>query len=161
MNVALLAPKIIFFLLVTLSVPAIAFDLGLGVSLVSPNGFTVKSFANHKRLKAYDGAIGWGDEELYLHGDYLMIQPTFYREGSILFDLYYGIGGRFIYRDEDNRSIADNDDEIRLGFRLPIGVSALFTSVDIEGFGEMSVTADLYPESSVDLHVTLGGRYYP
>ena len=129
-------------------------DLGVGVTLFDPSGLTMKKWLD--KTHAFDAAIGWGSEYVYLHANYLIHELAVVREGKVTLDLYYGIGGRFIDRDDNNK----NDDKQRLGIRIPGGAEVFFRSTRLGVFGEVALLLDLIEETSTGAGVSIGVRYY-
>ena len=69
-------------------------------------------------------------------------------EGSLPF--YYGIGGRIRFDEEDSR----------IGARIPLGLDYLFEGSRFDLFLELVPILDLAPETELNLNAGLGARYF-
>ncbi len=143
-NVAIFA---IGFILLATQVSK-AGDFGLGLILGNPTGFSGKYWLNNKN--AVDGALGWhlGDQSVQIHGDYLWHTFDVIKKSSFKFDLYYGIGARFV------------GPSGKFGVRGPIGLSHEFKNPDIETFVEFALDLNFAPVVGLDADLLLGARYY-
>lgn len=132
-------------------------EFGLGFMIGNPTGVSVrKSLGSHNSV---DGALGWSlgdDVDYHIHGDYLWHRPQVVDIDNILLDFYFGIGARLKDRDTDN----NDDDEIRLGARVPAGLNYMFTDPSIEIFGELALILDVIESTAVDLNIAVGARYW-
>lgn len=132
---------------------------GLGVVLGEPTGLSMKAWIGDG--SAVDAAAAWsleGAGRLHLHVDYLRHADVIdVRRGHLPF--YYGIGARInIYG--DNRRRFDNDDDVRLGLRVPLGLTYLFAGAPLDIFVEIAPVVELFPATDVDLDGGVGIRYY-
>lgn len=139
-------------------------NLGLGIILFEPTGITFKNYVSP--LNAWDGALGWDiDDYLYVHADYLLHKKDVFREKAAAMSLHYGVGGRFIHRDDDRKNgkgakANDDDDDNIVGARVPFGLDFTFDDMPLEIFAELALTLDILPETDFDLGIALGGRYF-
>ncbi len=144
--------KTLFCLLLLLSFPLAhaAGDLGVGVMIGETTGFTGKKISGDN---AFDAGAGWsmgGDNHFQIHGDYLWNrQDALYFKDSKPLDLYFGVGARMEF-----------DDEIELGIRAPLGLSAYSSDRALEGFVEFAPIFDFIPEGELNAHLMLGVRIY-
>ena len=129
-------------------------DLGVGVTLFDPSGLTFKKWLDKER--AFDGAIGWGSESIYIHANYLIHKLNVVKENGIGLDLYYGIGGRFLNTDNNSKK----ESETKLGIRIPGGAEVFFRSTQLGVFAEIGLILDIVEETSTAVGVSLGIRYY-
>lgn len=152
--VLLQAALILATLLVTLS-PAAAEEkrFGLGLIVGEPTGLSANYLLGQDN--AIDLAVAWnvsGNNDFVLHADYLWYRHDFFQAGQAKMPLYYGVGGRMVFR--DNKSD-------KFGIRVPIGVSYRFADNEsLELFGEIVPILDLTPSMKLDLNVGIGGRIY-
>jgi hypothetical protein len=151
----------IWLLLLLASTAAAAQDagFGLGVIIGEPTGLSGKYWLT--RRTAVDFAAAWSfadDGSLHLHGDWLMhrfdLIPV--DEGSL--PLYFGIGGRLRFS-EDN-GFGDSGDDVGLGLRIPVGLDYLFEAAPLDAFLEIVPILDLIPDSDVSLNASIGIRYW-
>lgn len=131
--------------------------IGVGIMAGDPTGISIKSWINDKT--AIDGGVGWsfsGEDSFQMHADYLFhnfeILETATMEGSL--PLYYGIGGRYRYEEDDG-----GGDSV-FGVRVPIGVSYIFPESPIDVFAEIVPILDLIPDTEIELNAAVGIRYY-
>jgi hypothetical protein len=126
---------------------------GLGVIAGEPTGVSIKAWLDGR--SAIDGAMAWsmsGDNDLHLHGDYLLhFFDTFAVEKGSL-PLYTGVGARLSFDD-------DFDDE-HFGMRIPLGISYLFEDAPLDAFLEVAPTLDLAPDTDLEASGAVGLRYY-
>jgi hypothetical protein len=116
------------------------------------------------RASAIDFGAAWSlqdDNEFDLHADYLLHRFGWARniendvEGGGL-PLYFGLGAKVgLGRDDDG----DGDDDTSVGMRLPLGVSWLNTTTQLEVFGEVVPGLDVTPDTELDIGGALGMRY--
>ncbi|MFC1608020.1 hypothetical protein ACFL47_08620 [Candidatus Latescibacterota bacterium] len=129
-------------------------DIGVGLVLGEPTGFSVKYMKTDNI--AYDAALAWSfadKSHLHLHADLLhhnwtLLQREFGITRGAL-PLYYGIGGRL--------KLAD---ETRIGFRFVVGVSYLIEDGPMDAFFEIAPIMDIAPETKLNGNVALGLRYW-
>jgi hypothetical protein len=136
-------------------------DFGLGVILGSPTGISGKyTFA---RDRAIDAALAWDmgdDDHLHFHSDYLWLRNREIHLDNVALDWYFGIGGRLVLLDKDNRGRGDDDDEYKLGVRGPLGISYTFRDPRIELFGELALILNLIESTDVDIDGGIGARFH-
>jgi hypothetical protein len=127
--------------------------LGVGVILGEPTGISFKQWMT--KGNAVGGAVAWSFREesaLHAHVDYLYHRPGMPAAdsdvGRLL--LYFGIGARFKAQENDSR----------LGARIPLGVDYVFASSPLDIFLEIAPLLDLAPETEFRLNGGFGIRYY-
>lgn len=136
--------------------------LGVGIMAGEPTGITAKWWMG--RASAIDFGAAWSlqnDNEFDLHADYLLHRWGWARDieedvegGGLPF--YFGLGAKVgLGHDNDG----DGDDDARVGARLPLGVSWLNTTTQLEVFGEIVPGLDVTPDTELDLGAALGMRY--
>ena len=126
-------------------------DLGVGVILGEPTGLSFKQWVTGRT--ALDAAAAWsfGDESAFhVHMDYLLHTggPSGEDIGRML--LYLGIGGR----------LKAEDDDARIGARVPLGLAYEFDESPIEVFFEVAPILDLAPETELRVNGGFGIRYF-
>jgi hypothetical protein len=141
---------LILILLLTLTTAQAAGDLGVGVMVGETTGFTAKKITGEN---AIDAGMGWSlgnNSHFQIHSDWLWNKTdALYFQDARPLDLYFGIGGRMEF-----------DDEIEVGIRLPVGLSAYTSERNLEGFAEVAPIFDLLPEGELNAHLMLGVRVY-
>jgi hypothetical protein len=136
---------------------------GLGIILGSPSGVSAKLYLSQKH--AVDFALGWsilGAGGLTVHADYLWHPLMIAEDEAFFLPLYFGVGGRFVSR---NRSGSEND-ELRIGARVPVGILFDFRRIPLDVFLEVALLADFIQDRDdddtgfIDLSAGIGARYY-
>jgi hypothetical protein len=128
-------------------------DLGVGVVLGEPTGVNFKYWISQS--SAVDGGAAWSigkHDSLELYADYLSHRFDLFKAKTGKLPLHFGLGGRLVLEDED--------DDSRLGVRIPIGLSYLLVDEPLEFFLEIAPILDLVPETKFDLNGGIGVRYY-
>ncbi len=151
-------------LLLSFALAASMDGLGIGVIAGNPTGLTLKKWLGAR--SALDLAAAWSldeNESFHIHADYLI-----HHFGAIELDpgdgrlpLYYGVGGRLVVLDRGNQGPdPGDDDDFRLGVRIPLGAAYLFEEAPVEIFLEVVPVLDLIPETDMDMDAALGARIY-
>lgn len=136
--------------------PAFSMEQKIGIGIIAgdPTGISVKNWSSD--LFAYDYALAFsGGKWFYFHTDYLWHKYDVFQiedEGEL--PLYYGIGARFKYYNYKNE-----DDKMRLGLRMVIGVEYIFAMMPFDIFCEVVPVMDLLPETKLDFDSSIGIRY--
>jgi hypothetical protein len=121
---------------------------GLGIILGEPTGISAKVWTTG--TTAVDGAIAWSfanESALHIHADFLLHNFSVF---SKVAPLYYGIGGRIKFREDDTR----------IGIRVPVGVAYDIPSTQIDLFLEIVPLLNLNPSTSFTMNGAIGGRFY-
>jgi len=145
----------VMLLIILLSTNAFAMErkkIGIGVIAGDPTGITSKLLIDTN--SAIDAGIGWktsGDNELHIYGDYLYYWYDVFEVKQGMLPLYFGGGIRFINRE-------DNDD--KLGIRMPIGIEYIFENVLLRAFLEMVPVLNFTPNTDFDLDAGIGIRLF-
>jgi hypothetical protein len=139
------------FLLVFLSLPALANRKGLGISIGNPTGLNGKYWLDNKSAVDAGVAYSLGKKSNFsLHSDYLL-----HKEGAFFFndvhplDLYYGLGARMEF-----------DHDIEVGVRIPVGLSHTVENGSADMFAEVAPIVDLVTKTGLEIHLLFGARYY-
>jgi hypothetical protein len=128
---------------------------GIGVMLGEPTGVSFKQWVTKEN--AFGGAVAWSFERksaLHVHLDYLYhrrgMRPG-RREmdaGRVLF--YFGVGGR----------VKAEEDDSRIGVRIPLGIDYVFAGSPFDIFFEIAPLLDLAPSTEFRVNGGFGIRYY-
>ena len=130
---------------------ALAGTFGAGVTLGEPTGLSFKQWVSHRTALAAAAAWSFGEESAFhVHLDYLMhtggrSDPDI---GRMLF--YVGIGGR----------IKAEEDEARLGARVPLGLVYELDESPIDVFFEVAPILDIAPGTELRVNGGFGIRYF-
>jgi hypothetical protein len=130
---------------------AIAGPLGVGIMVGEPTGLSAKLWTSRGHALDFGAAWSFADETaLNVHADYLIHRPgpPEISVGGLLF--YCGVGGR-IKLEEDNN---------RVGVRIPLGVTYLFGQSHLDFFFEIAPVLDLAPSTDLRVNGGFGLRYY-
>ena len=152
--------KTIFYCMIFLiGLSAQADDVGLGVVLGSPTGFTGKWTLSKEN--AIDGVLAWDfrDDYFHVHGDYLWLKNAGLRVDKVNLDWYFGVGARLNLTDHF-RAYHDHKDDFQLGVRGPIGIGYTFQKSNIELFGELALVVDIVQSTDAELDGGIGVRFH-
>jgi len=125
---------------------------GLGVIVGEPTGVSAKYWMSS--VTAIDAALAWSFVDqgaLHIHADYLFHNfhlITFETRGT--WPVYYGIGARLKFGDEDTK----------LAIRIPVGAEYLFSDAPVDIFLEVVPMLELIPKTKFQFNAALGARYF-
>lgn len=125
---------------------------GAGLILGEPTGASLKYWLNS--TLAIDGAFGWSfheETDLHLHGDFLWHKFDLIPVPKGEMPLYIGVGGRWKIRD---------DQEDRVGLRIPVGVSYIFENAPVDVFLEVAPVIDFTPTTRGSFTAGVGARFW-
>jgi hypothetical protein len=123
-------------------------DLGVGVAMGQPFGFTAKYWLNS--TTAVDAAMGYHfNSNLDVHADYLFHSFSSFDVASGRLPFYVGLGGRILLGNSS-----------QLGMRVPVGVSYLFPTDPVEAFVEIAPVVRLITKIGFDVDGMVGVRVY-
>jgi hypothetical protein len=144
---ALLAVVLVVTLMLT---PALA-RMGVGIVAGEPSGFAFKWWS--EGATGVDAVTGWSldDGDFYAHCDYLWHREFEDVEIGGTVPLYFGVGARLLLRD---------DDDSKVGVRIPVGVDYLFDNGRFDVFVEIAPIFNFVPETEFDLSGGVGARFY-
>ncbi|HEX9654223.1 MAG TPA: hypothetical protein VGA99_10980 [bacterium] len=131
---------------------------GIGIILGEPTGISLKNWLSPS--SALDFAVAWSFERynsFTIHADYLKHNFRLIRVEKGTLPFYYGIGGRIKLKDEDAPA---NDDEARLGARVPAGLAYHFENVTLDVFIEVVPILELVPSTDFTIGAAIGIRYF-
>jgi hypothetical protein len=124
-------------------------SFGLGVIVGEPTGLSFKKWMT--KTAAVDAAAAWSfvDGSFHVHADYLLHSFDLFKveRGKLL--LYYGLGGRI-----------STKAELRVGARVPVGLSYSVENSPLDIFFEIGPILDLAPATEFRLTAGLGIRYF-
>lgn len=122
---------------------------GLGLIFGEPTGISMKYFLNEEN--AIDAALAWNLNSggwFNIHADYLHHWYLINVSSGEL-PLYAGIGGRLGF-----------GNQVRVGIRIPVGLSYHFDGAPFDVFIEVVPEMDLTPATQFNMQGGIGGRYY-
>ncbi|HLR24373.1 MAG TPA: hypothetical protein VK112_00810 [Fodinibius sp.] len=125
---------------------------GIGFMVGEPTGLSLKSWTSS--TNAFDVGLAWSldSDAVHIHADYLWHNFNLFNDvqsGSLPF--YYGIGGRVVFRDNN---------DAKIGARIPVGINYLFDDSPIGLFLELAPVFNVAPETDFDIEGGLGVRFY-
>jgi hypothetical protein len=128
-------------------------NVGLGFILGEPTGVDVKFWLANQHALEFGAAWSLsGNNELHIQGDYLFHKfDVFDLKSSDDLPLYFGVGGRMIFR--------DNIDDT-FGVRFPVGLTYIFANYPFDIFGEIVPILDVAPDTDFDLEGAIGARFW-
>ncbi|MBD3180566.1 MAG: hypothetical protein GF417_13865 [Candidatus Latescibacteria bacterium] len=133
------------------SAPAASESFGAGIIVGEPTGLSFKNWVSSHT--AFAAGAAWSfekDQALYFHLDYLIHRPGVKRVKKGNWHFFFGLGGRIKLEDDDSR----------IGARIPLGVNYLFEDADLDFFFEVVPVMDLAPETDFSLNGGFGMRYF-
>ena len=146
---------VLIFIVLSLAMNVSAMErnrFGIGVILGEPTGITGKYMIDENN--AIDAGVGWetsGDNELHIYGDYLFHLYDVIKVPKGKLPIYFGGGARWILRE---------DDDNKIGVRIPVGLEYLFDGVSLGAFAEIVPVVNLTPDTEGDLEAGIGIRYF-
>jgi opacity protein-like surface antigen len=127
-------------------------SFGMGIIVGEPTGLDLKWFLND--VNAIEGAVAWsfsGDTDVHIQVDYLYHFYDWIKVKKGLLPVFFGIGGRVAFR--------ENQDD-KLGVRIPVGLSYEFDGGVVDVFGELVPVLDLAPDTDFDFEGAIGARFW-
>ncbi len=124
---------------------------GLGVIVGEPTGVCGKYWLDG--ATAIDGGIAWAfknEGAVHLHGDYLFHKYDVFPVDKGKLPLYYGIGGRIKFEEDDNK----------FGVRIPVGMNYLFANDPLDLFIEIVPILNLVPKTDLGFNAAIGIRFF-
>jgi len=136
--------------------------IGVGAILGEPTGISVKKWISQDQ--AIDAAAAWSfseNDSFQLHADYLIHNFGVLSDVTVgkRLPVYYGIGARIKFENNDNRSGRNNNDTL-LGVRVPFGLSYIFAKAPVDVFAEIVPVLDIVPDTKFDINGAIGARFY-
>jgi hypothetical protein len=132
---------------------------GLGIMFGEPTGISFKGWLSER--SAIDGGLGWSfahNGSVHIHADYLYHFYDVFNTPRL--PLYLGVGGRIKLQNTNNNGHNDNSNDVRIGIRVPFGISYQFAEVPVDIFLEIAPILDLNPETDGSVNGAIGARFY-
>lgn len=127
-------------------------NFGLGIIIGSPTGISAKYWVSGSN--AIDFGLGYSFSKkggrLNIHADYVWHNFNII-QSSERFPIYYGIGGRFRVRENEDGS---------LGIRGVVGINWLSRTLPLDVFLEVAPVFRIFPSTSLDFDAGLGARFW-
>ena len=155
--------------LVTLAAPrparADGGPFGIGLIVGSPTGLSMKYYLGESGDNAIDAAIGAafvGSSGYHLHADYLWHPIVLTTDPAFKLPLHVGLGARVLLHDRGR----NEDSNLHLGLRAPVGITFDFTQIPLDVFLEAALILDFHGDEGdgdhigLDLNAGVGVRYY-
>jgi hypothetical protein len=146
-----LAALVLLSVLATFCSAGRAETFGVGVILGEPTGLAFKQWVGNRA--AFDAAAAWSfghESAFHVHLDYLLHTPS-RPSGDIGRTMFYfGIGGRLKAEEEEGR----------IGARVPLGVAYEFDESPLDVFLEVAPILDLAPSTELRVNGGFGVRYF-
>jgi len=124
---------------------------GLGIIVGEPTGLSLKTWVGGN--SALDAGLAWSfvdNGAMHVHGDYLLHNFSVFDLDEGALPLYYGIGVRAFFQENDTR----------VGLRVPLGLAYIFSGSRADIFAELAPLLDLTPETEFNLNGAAGIRYF-
>lgn len=153
--------RIVSILLIITPLYVFAGNLGLGLIIGSPTGFSGKYVLARKAAIEINAGWSFGDHTgFHVTGDYQHLFPGVVHDeyGKSLETVipYIGIGGRAKIRSTGDA--ANDDTEFAVGVRMGGGIEYMISKVGI--FLELFPVVNIIPSTDFDFEGGLGARYY-
>lgn len=143
---------------------------GLGLMFGDPTGLSGKYFLSSDTALDFGiGGAGWAHRYygtgLQVHVDHLWHPISLASAEPFELPLYFGIGGRLLTFDYDERPDRRYDNVTALGVRVPVGLAFDFNNVPLDIFAELAIIVDFfvndyYHRAGIDGNGAIGIRYY-
>ena len=127
-------------------------DAGLGIIVGEPTGLSAKFWTGGRT--ALDAAAAWSfadEDALHLHGDILSHAFDLFDVDRGYLPVYYGIGARVKINE---------DDDSKVGLRVPLGLAYMFEGGGADIFLELAPILDFAPETELEINGAAGVRYF-
>ncbi|MGA1869733.1 MAG: BAPKO_0422 family outer member beta-barrel protein [bacterium] len=126
--------------------------LGIGVIVGKPTGLSCKYWLSQGTAIDFAAEWSFGDRESgHIHGDYLLHRFDLVKIEERSFIVSYGIGARIWFKE---------DEDTRVGIRIPISLAYMFSRDPFEVFIEGAPIIDIAPKTKLDHNLGLGVRFY-
>jgi hypothetical protein len=133
---------------------------GLGIMIGAPTAISGKYYLGADTAVDFGVGVirGFRRDGLHLHADFLWHPATLVTAEPFVMPFYLGIGGRIADFEDD----IDDDGDINLGVRAPVGLMLDFNNVPLDVFFELALVIDFigYDGVDADFNGALGVRYY-
>ncbi len=134
--------------------------LGVGLIVGEPTGVCGKYYlGNDTAIDAAAGAAFLG-RGVQVHGDFLWHPWVLDTKESFALPVYIGAGLRILNHDASG----EDEDHVRIGLRIPVGIVFDFTKIPLDVFAEVAGVGDYHTAGDasfgIDLNGGAGARYY-
>jgi len=134
--------------------------LGVGLIVGEPTGVSGKYYlGNDTAIDAALGAAFLG-RGVQVHSDFLWHPWVLDTKESFALPVYIGVGMRILNHDANG----EDDDHVRIGVRVPVGIVFDFTKIPLDVFAEVAGVGDLHTAGDstfgLDFNGGAGARYY-
>lgn len=126
---------------------------GAGVILGEPTGISAKFWTTE--MTAVDLGAAWsfaGKGAFHLHSDFLVHELNLVKDVKEIpgrLPIHFGVGGRLKFAHD-----------VRVGIRIPIGVTFMFHNAPLDIFVEVAPIVDLAPATDPSVNGGIGARYF-
>jgi hypothetical protein len=134
--------------------------LGVGIIVGEPTGVCGKYYlGNDTAIDAAAGAafLGRGAQ---IHGDFLWHPWVLDQKETFALPVYVGVGARILNHEGES----DDDDHVRIGVRVPVGIVFDFTKIPLDVFVEVAGIGDYHTAGDstfgIGFNGGAGARYY-
>jgi hypothetical protein len=135
-------------------IDGVAGEWGIGVVVPDPVGITGKYFfMDRQAVEVAFGFDGADNDEIVLRGSYLYHFTDLWNIQRGDLPLYFGGGLRLLWDDDE--------DDVGIGIRAPVGVAWWMDRYPFEVFGEIAPLLEIEPDDDFKLTVAGGIRWYP
>jgi hypothetical protein len=134
--------------------------LGVGLIVGEPTGVCGKYYlADDRAIDAAAGAAFLG-RGVQIHADYLLHPWVLDSKESFALPVYIGGGVRILNHDASG----EDEDHVRIGLRIPVGIVFDFTKIPLDVFAEVAGVGDYHTAGDstfgIDFNGGAGARYY-
>lgn len=134
--------------------------LGVGLIVGEPTGVCGKYYlGNDTAIDAAAGAAFLG-RGVQVHGDFLWHPWLLDNQESFALPVYIGVGMRILNHDGSG----DDEDHVRIGVRVPVGIVFDFKKIPLDVFAEVAGVGDYHTAGDasfgIDFNGGAGARYY-
>ena len=128
---------------------------GIGIMLGEPSGISLKQWFSSET--AVDVGIAYSlvqTSSMLIQLDYVIHNYNLISVSKGKLSLYYGIGGRMKFKDDDNSGGST------IGLRIPVGLDYQFSSDPVDVFVEIVPVIDFAHVTKLNFSGSLGLRYF-
>lgn len=133
---------------------------GIGIIVGEPTGISGKYYLGNDTAIDFAAGAAILGRGIQVHGDFLWHPWVLDRKDSFALPAYIGVGARILNHD----SGGGDDDHVRFGLRVPVGIAFDFTRIPLDVFAELAGVLDYRTKGEshfgVDINGGAGVRYY-
>lgn len=134
---------------------------GLGIMIGEPTGISWKYWTGGDRALA--GGVAWGLSNysyFHVHADHLFHKMDLIPVSKGKLPLYFGPGVRMRFWSDNGNDRYDDDRDLDLSIRFPVGLAYFFDGAPVDVFLEAVPTMSLIPSTDFDFDGAIGARYW-